>query len=239
MTINNIQTKKFPLLSMIIDSNDIKFSIRSARLLKSKTFHVDRKSVNNALRQIFTELDLVGSKSGIHNVKISAEDEIFEKISAQDLINLANKCLKQVTIWINQPITEITDKTRQAELINHFHNHRIEGGHVGQKRLYSKLRSQYKWKNTSKDIAKFVNNCSKCRVNKPKVKNTEELTITDTPTRPFQYVSIDTIGPMPSSVNQAKYAVTIICEFSKHLFIEPIPNKESKTIAKILLTLET
>ena len=58
---------------------------------------------------------------------------------------------------------------------------------------------------------------------------------TPTPERPFQSVIIDTIGPFPTTFNHYKYAVTIICDFSKFLIIVPIPNKEAKTIAKTLM----
>lgn len=54
---------------------------------------------------------------------------------ANDIVN--------ISVYIMQPITEIESPERRTELIKHFHDHMIKGGHVGQKRLYVKFRSLY------------------------------------------------------------------------------------------------
>lgn len=69
----------------------------------------------------------------------------------------------------------INDHRTQIGLIKFFHNDPIYGGHTGKKRMYAKMRSVYKWKGLGKDISKYVNTCNKCKLNKPKTKNVEEL----------------------------------------------------------------
>lgn len=232
--LNNMAIKKYPLLSFNMIDQEISFSIRSARLLKSHTFSFNPKNVTVSLRPLLTELDNICSKKDLKYLRIDSNDAIFEKIKQEEFIKQANEIIK-TSIYIMQPITEIESADQRNELISHFHDHIIEGGHVGQKRLYAKLRSRYKWKGMAKDIAKYIKKCSHCQINKPKVKNKETLQLTETPTRPFQSISIDTIGPFNTTTNQLKYAITIICEFSKYLIIVPVPNKESKTIAKCLM----
>lgn len=134
-----------------------------------------------------------------------------------------------------QPIQVIEAASEKMKLIEHYHNHPLDGGHIGQKRLYAKLRSRFEWKNMAKDVAKYIKNCDKCQINKPKRRNKEPLTLTDTPNKPFQTIVIDTIGPFPCAIGQVKYAITMICEFSKYLIIVPIPNKEAKTIARVIV----
>lgn len=57
---------------------------------------------------------------------------------------------------------------------------------------------------------------------------------TETPGKAFDVVIIDTIGPLPSSINGNKYALTMMCDLSKFLVAAPMPNKSAKAIAKTM-----
>lgn len=81
-----------------------------------------------------------------------------------------------------------------------------------------------------RDVASFVKNCSYCQKNKTQVGNKELMAITITPNFPFHSIIIDTIGPFPSTTNQVKYAITIICDFSKYIIAVPIPNKNAMRV---------
>lgn len=52
------------------------------------------------------------------------------------------------------PPKQITNEQEKLALIEKFHTDPLVGGHCGQKKLYTKLRSYYYLKNTLKDIAK-------------------------------------------------------------------------------------
>lgn len=60
------------------------------------------------------------------------------------------------------------------------------------------------------------------------------MQITATPQKAFDCVIIDTIGPMTKSVYGNQYAVTLMCDLTKHLTIIPTANKDSKTVAKAI-----
>lgn len=66
-----------------------------------------------------------------------------------------------------------------------------------------------------KDIAKFTNNCEKCKTNKPTMKLKAPMCITQTPQKPFDIVIINLIGPLPKSINNNVYALNMICDLSK------------------------
>lgn len=99
---------------------------------------------------------------------------------------------------------------KKNALMKLFHTDKIMGGHCGQKKLYAKLRSEYYWKGMTRDIAKYVQNCEKCLVNKPKVKTKEAMAITVTPQKPFDLVILDTIGPYHVTSNGNAFAVTLL-----------------------------
>lgn len=69
---------------------------------------------------------------------------------------------------------------------------------------------------------KIVIECQKFGYFKHNAKITKHtkmpLTLTNTPTKPFVTVIVDTIGPLPKSYNGNSYAVTIICDMKRNLF---------------------
>lgn len=147
---------------------------------------------------------------------------------------MGNKLLNQLTISIIKPPKVITDASEKMALLEKFHNDPLFGGHAGQKKLYAKLRNNYYWKAMTKDVAKFIQNCENCRVNKHKVYTREPMVITETPCRPFDLVVIDTIGPLTTSNRGNVYTVTMICDLTKYLICAPIPNKTAKDVAKAI-----
>lgn len=106
------------------------------------------------------------------------------------------------------------------------------GGHCGKSRMYSKLCTHYYWKGMSKDVARMVKECPTCQLTKTTTHTKEKLTSTKTPQKPFDIIIMDTIGPLSKSNNGNKYAVTLMCDLTKHVTNLPIPNKEAKTVAK-------
>lgn len=144
------------------------------------------------------------------------------------------KYMKNKRIIMVKPPKEITNKNHQQELLKLYHEDEVFGGHCGSKKLYSRLRANYYWRNLSYDAYRFVKNCKKCLLNKPKRATREPMAITETPQKPFDIVIIDTIGPLPKSIYGNTYAVTAICDLSKYVVAIPIENKEAKTVAKAL-----
>lgn len=79
----------------------------------------------------------------------------------------------------------------------------------------------------TRDIAKHVRECMKCKLSKPNQKTKQIMTITKTPLRPFDLVQIDTIGPLPKTIDNFQYAVTVICDLSKYLVTIPTVDKSA------------
>lgn len=215
------------------EQQELLFYIRGRHRIKSHSFKISPGNVSDALSHLLTELDFLCFKRGLKNLKMAHNDELFKIMPVYKFKEMANT-MKHVHINVMLPIKEIEDAEEKETIIKHYHEHHLEGGHKGQKRLYHTIRNKYKWKGMAKDIANYVKNCNKCRVNKPGRKIREKMTITETPGTPFERISIDTIGPF-NSINHQKYAVTIICNFSKYLVIIPISNKEAVNIAKVLM----
>lgn len=159
---------------------------------------------------------------------------IFKWCTIENFKKIGNDILTKVKIALKNAIRVIDSADEKERVLQKFHNDAMMGGHCGRNRLYAKLRSKYYWRGMSKDIAKTVKTCPQCQLNKTHIHTKEKMQVTATPQRAFDCVIIDTIGPISKSILGNQYAVTIICDLTKHLTIVPIANKEAKTVAKAI-----
>ena len=58
--------------------------------------------------------------------------------------------------------------------------------------------------------------------------------MTETPTRSFNTVVIDTVGPIRPT-NNFRYILTMQCELTKYVIACPMETKEAKSIARALV----
>lgn len=86
-----------------------------------------------------------------------------------------------------------------------------------------------------KSISQFVKACELRKINKVNKHTKESTIVTSTPMKPFDVISIDTVGPLPKSIKNNRYCITIQCDLTKYIIIIPISNKESTTIARALV----
>lgn len=186
------------------------------------------ESVLSCLNQMTVDLN-------INKLRILSNDILFTLVNLDHFKALAKQMLINLTIFITQPLIQISDEEEILKLIQKFHDDKIFGGHQGIHKVYSKLKEVYTWKNMHKDISNFISKCPQCQLNKPKNKLKEPMIITDTPSAPFQKISIDTIGPLFQTRNGNTCAVTAMCELTKYLISIPIPDKKAETVAKAIV----
>ena len=98
-----------------------------------------------------------------------------------------------------------------------------------------KLRRNYYWKNLKTSISTYVKNCTTCKINKHTIKTKENFEQSTTPTKPFELISIDTVGPLTRSNKGNRYALTIQCDLTKYIIAVPIVDKQASTLAKALV----
>lgn len=205
---------------------------RKFKIILSVNIAIDNERLR--LDEILLRLEKEAVNHNIHKTEWPKDDVIFTICSIQKLKDHGMETLKNLEIILTDPIETVKDKDKKEKLMNVYHNDPILGGHCGRRRLYAKLRTKYFWKNMTKDIATFVNNCKKCNLNKVKPGNTEELFLTPTPIKPFDIVVIDTIGPLTESNLGNKYALTLMCDLTKYLVTIAIPEKSANTVARAI-----
>lgn len=189
-------------------------------------------------QQMFEKLQKLATELNIGKIKIFTDECIFKEVSITRFKELGNQSRELINLKIRlaDPIRIVTCPIEQRKLIEKYHEDPLCGGHFGIQKMLRKLRMNYNWKSMQEQVQDLVSSCTKCQLNKPKIVTVEPLVLTDTPLKPFDKISIDTIGKLRTSRNGNNYALTMLCELSKYLIVVPIASKDANTVAKAIFT---
>lgn len=234
-SVNNLDAFNIPKIMFDIRHNKINLQIFTKNL-KRVIAHAALFCTNGQIEltnclQVMNEL---AKKSNIKMLAMKRDDKIFTLIPLAVFKQACNEILKDIKIVIYVPVQVVKDNDMIQKLISENHDSPT-GGHVGTNRLLKRLRSKYYWPNMKNSINSYIKNCFKCIQNKHTYKTNEIFTKTTTPTKCFDTISIDTIGPFTRSSKGNRYALTIQCDLSKFIIVTPIPDKQAKTLAKALV----
>ena len=229
------ETRKLMRLSTAVQNTKMRFMILKQ---DNKTLHAqvheDVRNGSHALVHALLEIEKITKGFKTKKIAMSADDNILAMIPINLFKQIANDTLKNLQIIIYKEPIFITNTNDINTILSNHHNTPI-GGHVGQHRLYLRLREKYRWHDMKNSIAQFVQACELCKRNKI-IKHTKQpMMITTTPSKAFEVISIDTVGPLPKTVNNNRYCITIQCDLTKFIKIIPIQNKEANTIARGLV----
>lgn len=165
---------------------------------------------------------------------IQTNDTIFKYVDLISFKNFGNAVLRNATIIIYKKPSEIKSTEEINSILKQYHDSPT-GGHPGINRLYKKLKSLYSWPNMKQTVSDYVRLCEPCKINKHAIPAKTPAVITTTPTKTFDVVSIDTIGPFALTEKGNRYAVTLQCDLSKYVIAIPTPDKSAVAIAKAVV----
>ena len=118
------------------------------------------------------------------------------------------------------------------KILGSYHDIPI-GGHIGVMKLLSVLRERFYWEGMNKDVREYVATCHEClQSKKPRNKIIAPMTLRDKATRPFQVVTMDTIGPVHRSSSRKMYIHVCVDFFSKFLIAWSSTSIDAATTAK-------
>lgn len=107
--------------------------------------------------------------------------------------------------------------------------------HLGVFKTYRRIALSYFWPGMMKDVTNFVSNCDTCIAHKHA--NHTTLGLMGRPkqcSRPFQMISMDLVGPLPTSTKQNTMLLVVTCCFSKYCLLFPIRRATADAITKIV-----
>jgi len=143
-------------------------------------------------RKVMTEESDIVKKIWKNNTR---EKEITQALEKKDGLAWEEDGMA----YIEERIYVLNNKKLREEILKEHHDPR-DIGHPGQHRMLELLKRTYWWPGLKEDIKKYMQECLKCQQNKVQhQQRAGELHPLEIPKRPWQEISIDMIGPLPSS----------------------------------------
>ena len=120
------------------------------------------------------------------------------------------------------------------DILLSYHDSLAGGIHQGAERVHNAIRQKFYWHNMFKDIATYVKTCLDCQQAKrhygAKRAPLQPLPQEDV----FHRWHIDMIGPLPTTNNEHKYILLVVCAFSKWCEAFPMKTAGAPEVAKLL-----
>ena len=107
-------------------------------------------------------------------------------------------------------------------------------GHAGLDRTLHRIQMDYVWTGMCTTIKKWLNQCVTCKLFSQQQPYTPPQSM-PIPSYPFQFISIDLVGPLPQTFHGYQYILTLIDHLTGWADVFPITNKRGSTIADILV----
>lgn len=164
--------------------------------------------------------------------KLANEKEDGQSVDAETILEEYNARGFEEKSPIDEHLDELTDPKEIKSVLKDFHDGPL-GGHLGWQKTLERIRRQFSWKGMYGDVKRYVRKCGKCQRNKSARKTLMPMVLTDTPTRPFQKVYMDMVGPLPETVSGNKLILSFQDDFSKFMLCAPMPDGEARTVAKV------
>lgn len=238
-TENPSEVRKYLKVGCEVHHNQLKvklFNNNYNKMLQTITIQLYDENTNGsqALELALLELGKLLNHYKRTMVAISLQDELFKSFASETVKEIANRAISNYQLVLYNPPTFIQNVDKINEIL--VNNHMTPtGGHIGQHKLYLKLREKFTWKNMKLEISNFVKNCEKCKINKVNRHTKEPVIVTSTPFKPFETISIDTAGPFGITNNRNRYILTIQCNLTKYIVLAPVPTKEASVMARALV----
>jgi len=125
----------------------------------------------------------------------------------------------------------IVPPSLRHNIIQHYHQSTI---HQHAKPVYNMVKEKFYWSGMNVDIRRYIRHCEECKMAKGAADNKQGYMELFTPTKPFQQIAVDIVGPLPVCSNNDKYILSVMDRFSRYIKLFPISNVHAKTIAIIL-----
>ena len=105
--------------------------------------------------------------------------------------------------------------------------------HIGVKKTLHFLHEKYYWYNMDFDVRLFIASCKSCAERKSvPIKKHSRNSLSGA--YPFEKVSVDITGPLPTGAHGEKYILGIIDNFSKYPSLIPLKNATAKEVAQAI-----
>ena len=118
----------------------------------------------------------------------------------------------------------------RKNIMKYFHEN-YSSIHQSAKRVYKTMRKHIYWFGMLSDIKLFVQYCKTCKLTKTNAKKNQGYLQLFTPSKPFEIVGIDIVGPLPVTKQGNRYILSTIDKFSRYVHLIPLQTITAENIA--------
>ncbi|KFD69273.1 hypothetical protein M514_18422 [Trichuris suis] len=109
-------------------------------------------------------------------------------------------------------------------------------GHLGISKTLAKLRQRYFWPGMGSTCRRIVESCPVCQLRKtPQTKPAGCLQSISPPSRPFEMIGLDHLGPFPKSSKGNRHVIVCVDHLSKWVEAKAVPDTSTENVANFLL----
>ena len=128
----------------------------------------------------------------------------------------------------------VVPKDCRRTLLHQYHDD-PRAGHLGRYKVYWRLRERYIWPKMHIDVGRYVRSCQVCAQQKPEQRAPAGLMGNRAaPTRPWQTLSLDFVGPLPRSKRGNTSILVVSDYFSKYVLLFALRAATARSLSKLL-----
>ena len=123
----------------------------------------------------------------------------------------------------------------RTEIIRALHDTAL-AGHLGYHKTYERIKDKFYWPQMATEIKNYCQTCHACQMHKPPSRiRRSPLKPLEAVYNPFDRIAMDLIGPLPETMRNNVYVLTITDYCTRWAEAIPIPNKTAQTVADAVL----
>uniref|UniRef100_A0A3Q1C3U8 Gypsy retrotransposon integrase-like protein 1 n=1 Tax=Amphiprion ocellaris TaxID=80972 RepID=A0A3Q1C3U8_AMPOC len=109
----------------------------------------------------------------------------------------------------------IQDYARHAEPLHALTRKDASFCHLGVSKTLARLRFRFFWPKMAADVKRYVTSCSVCQFTKPCQRKPAGLMVPVVPQKPWEYVGVDFVGPLPRTPAGNAYLIVFVDYMTK------------------------
>jgi transposase InsO family protein len=128
----------------------------------------------------------------------------------------------------------VVPRSCREKVLRQCHDH-ILSGHLGVQATESRLKKDYWWPSCSGDVRKYVKGCIACSQRSPYGRCRAPLQALPAAKRPFEFIAIDIVGPLPKTDEGYRYILSILDHFTRYLVMVPLTDQTAESVSVALV----
>lgn len=125
----------------------------------------------------------------------------------------------------------------RKSILETYHDAPSTGAHLGVDKVIGKISRHFWWPGLTADVTAHIAACHNCALTRAKRERSGLMVPIDPPTRFWERVAVDAIGPLPTSKAGNSYALVFVDHLSRWPEVIAVPNIQASTTVEALKNL--